>query len=503
MADFGKINPEKAQAIINALKDGKINPSEMKQLGLTAEEAKALNEAFSSGQVEIGDFVLINKGKVTKDGKELQLSSTQKKPKHAEQESVFMAKAKTVGKYVGAAVVAAGAVAGGVALATGAAATLPAWAPIAMIVAGGALLTGCAPENKVEAHQSQNMNIKMQDYSKQLDQIIQRLDKIDNGIANQYKTFLAKLQTIIDNQNATQATIEFQLNNLMDQMKDWFQQIVNNQVAIRTDNNKNAADILAAIQAIIDNKDNVDTKLDELIKLLNQIKTVSEDILTEVKKAKEEIKVTLNTNNKAVLDAIAKLNDNDQKTLSVLNDIKALINKYGEDGKQLGEQILIAIGNISGNVDLTEVLKLLEKLVNGQKVTNDGIANMTNVLGEFKAKNKEQLDVVISKLDKINATLEKLGVDVSVGMNAILNAIKDLPDFSGKLDEIIKRMDDLNGKVTKNGNTLVEILDAIKKLQNTINIVIEGDKIKVKCNCGDCGGGKHEGIIGDLNDLLG
>ena len=81
-----------------------------RKTGLTAEEAKALNEAFSSGQVEIGDFVLINKGKVTKDGKELQLSSTQKKPKHAEQESVFMAKAKTVGKYVGAAVVAAGAV---------------------------------------------------------------------------------------------------------------------------------------------------------------------------------------------------------------------------------------------------------------------------------------------------------------------------------------------------------------------------------------------------------
>ena len=91
-------------------------------------------------------------------------------------------------------------------------------------------------------------------------------------------------------------------------------------------------------------------------------------------------------------------------------------------------------------------------------------------------------------------------------MNAILNAIKDLPkasDFNAKLDAIIERMDNLIGKTTKNGNTLVDILNAMKELQNTINIVIEGDKIKVICNCGNCGGSKHEGIIGDLNDLLG
>ena len=79
MADFGKINPEKAQAIINALKDGKISQNELKQLGLTPEEAKALTDAFSSGQVEVGDFVLINKGQVVKGGKKLQLSSTVKK----------------------------------------------------------------------------------------------------------------------------------------------------------------------------------------------------------------------------------------------------------------------------------------------------------------------------------------------------------------------------------------------------------------------------------------
>ena len=101
MADFGKVNPEKAQAIINALKDGRINSKEMEKLGLTAEEAKALNEAFSSGKVEVGDFVLVNKGQVEKDGKKIQLSSTQKNMKNQAKEEDSMW--KTVGRYAGGA----------------------------------------------------------------------------------------------------------------------------------------------------------------------------------------------------------------------------------------------------------------------------------------------------------------------------------------------------------------------------------------------------------------
>ena len=55
--DFSKVNADKAQQIINALKDGKINSNEAKNLKLTPEEAAALNEAFSSGEARIGDFV--------------------------------------------------------------------------------------------------------------------------------------------------------------------------------------------------------------------------------------------------------------------------------------------------------------------------------------------------------------------------------------------------------------------------------------------------------------
>ena len=91
--DFNKLNPEEAQKIISALKDGRINDQEAKKLGLTAQEQEALNKAFSSGEVQIGDFVLINKGK-SEDGK-LQFSQTVKKESKeaGKEESGFWSKA--------------------------------------------------------------------------------------------------------------------------------------------------------------------------------------------------------------------------------------------------------------------------------------------------------------------------------------------------------------------------------------------------------------------------
>lgn len=90
--DFNKINPEQAKEIINALKDGKINDKEAEKLKLTPQEQKDLNEAFSSGEVQIGDFVLVNKGK-SKDGKK-QYSQTKKAPQQTpKEEPGFFAKA--------------------------------------------------------------------------------------------------------------------------------------------------------------------------------------------------------------------------------------------------------------------------------------------------------------------------------------------------------------------------------------------------------------------------
>ena len=593
MADFGKINPEKAQAIINALKDGRINQNEMKQLGLTAAEAEELNKAFSSGQVEIGDFVLVNKGQTEKNGKKIQLSSTTRKKEEPEQ-SDFMATAKKVGKYVGAAVVTAGVVVGGVALATGAIASMPAWAPLALIAAGGVLLQSCAPENKVEAVQTQNMNLKLQDYSKQLGQIIDRLDNMNDTMITQYVGILDKLRVIIENQQTSEAQMKVMVEGIAEQLKQWLETIIQNQRDIRTDNNKNAQDILEAIKNIKFDDGDFMAKLAELMTILKQIKSVSESILDEIKKAKDDIKNTLNTNNTEVLNALAKLDEKDQASLNVLNEIKNMLNKFGKEGKAMAEAILVAIGKIDPSsrdytAKLDAIINLLKKLdANNEerskkvidaisKLGVDVTGDLTAILNAINAlpsgQQKDYTDILNAILDKINdgnsqndanfkavlAAISKLGVEVSgdlnailnaikalpaseqkdytevlnailakikegnsendanfkaviakindmgvnvtYGMNAILNAINEQPDYTEILNKILAKIEENKDKVSQNGKTLVEILAAMKDIQNNLSIVIEGDRIKVTCNCG-CGG-THEGIIGDLNDLLG
>ena len=89
--DFNKIDAKSAQEIINALKDGKINDKDAKDLKLTPQEQAALNEAFSSGEVQIGDFVLVNKGK-SKDGTK-QYTQTKKAPAQPKEEPGFFTKA--------------------------------------------------------------------------------------------------------------------------------------------------------------------------------------------------------------------------------------------------------------------------------------------------------------------------------------------------------------------------------------------------------------------------
>ncbi len=103
MADLSKISADKAQQIIKALKDGKINSNEAKDLKLTPEEAAALNEAFSSGEARIGDFVLVNRGK-SKDGTKQYTQTKKAEPQVSQEEPSLLDKAlgkikKNLSKY--------------------------------------------------------------------------------------------------------------------------------------------------------------------------------------------------------------------------------------------------------------------------------------------------------------------------------------------------------------------------------------------------------------------
>ena len=196
---------------------------------------------------------------------------------------------------------------------------------------------------------------------------------------------------------------------------------------------------------------------------------------------------------------IDKLDKNSPDYTAQLNAIIKLLEQLDANNEARNQKVLDAIAKLGTDVtgDLTAILAAINALPHDkQKDYTDVLNAILDKIKEGNAQNDANFKAVLAKI-------HDLGINVAYGMNAILDAIKDMPDYTAKLDAILAKMDALEGKTTENGNTLVDILNAIKDLKDTINIVIEGDKIKVICNCGNCGGNKHEGIIGDLNNLLG
>ncbi len=367
-----------------------------------------------------------------------------------------------------------------------------------LMMLGAMAFVAC--QKDVTVTQNQVVNIPRNDYSKQINEIINRLDKIENKYADQLNGIMQLLQTVVNNQNATRQELEVQLNNICNKLKALLEEIIKNQVDMRTDSNKNAADILAAILAIVNGTDNVEKKFADLMKILSEIKDINLQILDEIKKAKDELKATLNTNNQAVLNALAKLNDNDQQTLNVLNEIKGLINKFGTEGKSMAEAILVAIGNLDPNskdysAKLDAIIDLLKKL---------------------DANNEQRSKNVID-------AISKLGVSISADLTAIYNKInaggQTGKDYSEVLDAILKKLGEMQND---NNNNFAAVLKAIGQIdikpqdlswiKAHLDAILEAIKnheviVKVeggKCHCCDKDGNTvHEGVLGDLNDLLG
>ena len=266
---------------------------------------------------------------------------------------------------------------------------------------------------------------------------------------------------------------------------------------------------------------------------------------------------------KSIISGLAENNAKADETNRLLaaikentDNIKALMVKYGDAGVGLGNAILNYLKGLdfSKIVDLSGVEALLKNLVSGQQTTNANITNLTALFNKFGADVNTKLNTIINKikgskdyeaqlnqiidllgkLDANNETrnkkvldaIDKLGVNISTSLTAILNKIgqggQDGKDYSSVLNAILAKLGTIDGNNTKNFNKVIEalgklsigqttdvnlqpildkleeILKAIKDHKVTVDVT---GKVTCECNCGS--GSVHEGILGDLNNLLG
>ncbi len=312
------------------------------------------------------------------------------------------------------------------------------------------------------------------------------------------------------------SSLEAMINKLIEKIPDLsvLQELLKEVQALRKDENANSKDtqviLIRILAAIGDNQKALEIIINEIGDNNDLIKVVI-DKLTEGNQTLSDIRDLLkqnNTDNKVIMQLLARiqtlLKNNNKISLDIYNMIKnidpkdytAQLNKIIELLEQLDKNndirtanVIAAINKLGDDVagNLAAILEAIQKLPASEQKDYTEILNA--ILDKIKEGNAQNDANFKAVLDKI----KDLGVSVAYGMNAILEAIQNQPDYTSRLDAIIAKLDALGAKAQ-------EILEAIKDHDVKITVDVTG-KVTCECNC-NCGK-PHEGIIGDLEDLLG
>lgn len=255
-------------------------------------------------------------------------------------------------------------------------------------------------------------------------------------------------------------------------------QILNYIAAVGFETNQNFSKLLDAVN-------NGNVKLDDIKELITQLTTQVKQNGEDGKKLGKEILdainkhgVDMNTNFAAVLEAI-------NKGVAGADSLRDLLEKVLEKQDKNTKAIIEAIGNIKvgsgGTVDLSSIEKMLAELLKQSQKNG-------NILSNIDAKTDVIATTTKSILEALNKEFGK-NDERYKNINNLLTVIANKNNGNGNDKVLLEKLDKILQK-------LDEIKDAIKN--HKVEVDVTG-KVTCECNCGS----KHEGILGDLNDLLG
>ncbi len=318
-------------------------------------------------------------------------------------------------------------------------------------------------------------------------------------------------------------------NKSMSDMKALIEQLLNQAVK----NGDTQVNILNKLSEIENSNKSDGEKLADMLKLLGDIKTILQGIADDLKTHfKNDAKVN------QYLETIIKNQEGQKeeqtKTNEVLQQIYTLVEKLGTKGDALGKEILnyIAAVGFEMNRNFTAVLEainkgvagadslrdLLEKVLDKQdkntKAIIDAIGNIK--IGAGGAVDLSSIEKMLAELlkqsQKNGNILSNIDAKTDVIATTTKSILEALNKEFGKNDERYKNINNLltviankaggNGDDAKLLEKLDKILQKLDEIKDAIkNHKVEVDvtgKVKCECNCGK----NHEGILGDLNDIL-
>ena len=318
-------------------------------------------------------------------------------------------------------------------------------------------------------------------------------------------------------------------NKSMSDMKALIEQLLNQAVK----NGDTQVNILNKLSEIEKSNKSDGEKLAAMLKLLGDIKTILQGVADDLKAHfKNDAKVN------QYLETIIKNQEGQKeeqtKTNEVLQQIYTLVEKLGTKGDALGKEILnyIAAVGFEMNRNFTAVLEAINKGVAGADSLRDLLEKVLDkqdkntkaiieAIGNIKVGPGGAVD--LSSIEKMLAELLKQSQkngdilsNIDAKTDVIATTTKSILDALnkefGKNDERYKNINNLLTVIANKAGgkgddaALLEKLDKILQKLDEIKDAIKNHKVEVdvtgkvtcECNCGK----NHEGILGDLNDIL-
>lgn len=286
--------------------------------------------------------------------------------------------------------------------------------------------------------------------------------------------FKDAISEIINNQNTNTQKLLDALTEIINQNKnnnpqEIFEQFIKvfvQQLADKIDLSKIEESLKKFLEALDEQTKKLDESNKKLDEINSNVQNLQELIITIADKALASFKY-LNLKADELVAIVKGISNKQEDQYQLLTIVLDVLNKLSNDGQKFQKETLKALNTIialvqNGNMksdDLMEILKAIES------DTSKNAEISGKILDEV-AKGNEISKQILEAIKLMNKELAGVSNEVK---NGFLNIVTQLVQQGANMDDIKELLDQIKGEASKNNETALKILDAIKEMQTQLD----------------------------------
>lgn len=290
-------------------------------------------------------------------------------------------------------------------------------------------------------------------------------------------------------------------NNLEGIIKDYgakgeafAKDVLNYIAAVGFEMNRNFGDLIAEVKAGRVSLDEIKALIAAMNKNIEQNGEAAKDNTDKILNYIAAVGYEMNRNFTAILNAI---NNGGKGTEKIEALLEKVLEKQDQNMNKIDtncKAIIEAMGNIKvdgGKIDLSSIEAMLKDLLAQSKKNGNTLSSIDGKLNVIQITQQAILDKINAEAHKGDQRYERADAFMTEVLDKLGNQ-----SGAGKYDDT-KLLEALKGLSNLIDNKTDKLLDAIKDHDVKVTVDVTG-KVKCECNCGQ----NHEGILGDINNIL-